>query len=345
MSDLRFAVIGTGYWAQYQLAAWGELEGVQCIALCDCVQEKADLLATKFGIARTYADAREMLESEHLDFVDIISDVHSHADLVALAAEYGLHAICQKPLARDLETARDMVARMRDAGCKLFVHENWRWQTPIRTVKRIIESRRLGEIVRGRIDYANSFPVFENQPFLKDLEHFILADMGTHILDVARFLWGEVDQLVSLTRRLHDDIAGEDVASVMMNMHDGVIVTCHLSYASKWEFDCFPEAFVAIEGSRGGLTMSPDYHLRIDDESGTEILQAQPPRYTWAHPDYGLVHSSIVDCHRDFLRDMRGEGRAETTGEDNLRTLELVYAAYVSASSRSVQHLDQGHRG
>ena len=59
-----------------------------------------------------------------------------------------------------------------------------------------------------------------------------------------------------------------------------------------------------------------------------------PPRYAWADPAYELVHASIVPCHADILRALRGEGRAETDVSDNLRTLSLVFAAYESAERR-----------
>jgi hypothetical protein len=49
-----------------------------------------------------------------------------------------------------------------------------------------------------------------------------------------------------------------------------------------------------------------------------------------------LIHSSIVECHRNLLGSLRGECEAETTGEDNLRTLELVFAAYESAETKTV---------
>ena len=53
--------------------------------------------------------------------------------------------------------------------------------------------------------------------------------------------------------------------------------------------------------------------------------------YSWADPSYALIHSSIVDCHRNLVDGLIGKGKAETTGEDNLRTLELVFGSYESA--------------
>ncbi len=339
MAPLRFAILGTGFWSRYQLAGWRELPGVECVALFNRTRQKAEALAKEFGVPAVYDDAGQLLLREQLDFVDIITDVGTHAQFVALAAQHAVPVICQKPMAPDLATARRMVQSCRAMGTPLFIHENWRWQTPIRAFKEVLASGRLGKIVRGRIDYANSFPVLDNQPFLKELEQFILTDIGTHILDVARFLWGEAGELYCQTRRIHPDIKGEDVATVMMRMADEVTVTANMSYASRWEFDRFPETFLYVEGSEGGESLGADFTLRVFTKDGNEERRVPPPDYAWAHPEYALIHASIVDCNRNLLAALRGEGAAETTGDDNLKTLELVFAAYDSAASGKVVKL------
>jgi len=94
-------------------------------------------------------------------------------------------------MAPSLADAEAMLRACRNAAVPLLIHENWRWQTPIRHVKDELASGRIGTPFRARIDFCTSFPVFDNQPFLKDADRFILADIGSHILDVARFLFGE----------------------------------------------------------------------------------------------------------------------------------------------------------
>jgi D-apiose dehydrogenase len=329
-------MIGAGFWSQFQLAAWRELDDVECVAVCDRVMEKAQALAGRFGVSRIYDDAAAMLAAERLDFVDVVTSPETHASLVCLAAAAGLPVICQKPLGPSLDVARDMVERCDVAGVPLLVHENWRWQAPLRAVKAVLASGRLGTIVRGRIDYANSYPVFVDQPFLKELDQFILTDIGTHILDVARFLWGEASELYCQTRRIHADIKGEDVATVMLRMDDDVTVTCNMSYASKWDLDRFPETFVAVEGSRGGVSLGPDFKVTITDGAGTEVHHVAPPLYEWSDPARALIHASIVACHRNLRDALGGGAAAETTGADNLRTLALVFGAYESARTGQV---------
>jgi predicted dehydrogenase len=87
------------------------------------------------------------------------------------------------------------------------------------------------------------------------------------------------------------------------------------------------------------VEVARDYWLRVTTEAGTQAKRHPPRRYGWADPDYAVVHASIVPCNASFLRALRGEGEAETTGEDNYKTLELVFAAYESARSGTAVRL------
>ncbi len=333
---LRFAVAGTGFWSRFQLAAWRELKGAECVALYNRTRGKAEALAREFGIPAVYDDAGEMLRRERLDFLDIITDVNTHSRFVHLAAEHGLPVVCQKPMAASLEEARQMLQACRRAGVPLYIHENWRWQTPIRQMKAELNAGRIGAPFRARIQYCTSFPVFDNQPFLREIDQFILTDMGSHILDVARFLFGEAGSLYCRSHRIHDDIRGEDVASVMMTTTGGMTVTCDLSYASRTEHERFPETYVFVEGTSGSLELGPDYWVRATTAEGTHARRYPPPRYSWADPAYDLVHASIVPCNADLLKALRGEGEAETSGADNVKTVQLVFASYESARTGQV---------
>jgi predicted dehydrogenase len=344
MNELRFAVLGAGFWAPYQLAAWQEVPGARCVAIYNRTRSKGEALARRFGIPAVYDDARELLVRERPDFVDIITDVGAHAEFVHLAAEHRVNAICQKPLAESLQAARAMEAACRDAGVSLLVHENWRWQTPIRRLKQVLDSGQIGRLFRARIQYSSSFPVFIKQPFLKELEQFLLMDIGTHILDVARFLFGEPWALFCRTARVHADIRGEDVATVMMAVDKQTSVVCEMSYASRLEHERFPETFILVEGDEGSAELAPDYWLRVTTAAGTHAQRHPPPRYAWAEPAYDLAQASIVPCNANLLSALRGEGPAETTAEDNLRTLELVFAAYESARTGRAVELDRSQR-
>ena len=115
-----------------------------------------------------------MLDQAELDFVDICTRPYSHAPLTKLAAERGLPVLCQKPFCENLEDAQELVEFCDRAGVRLMINENFRWQTPIRQFRKLLESGELGRIFRARVQFANSFPVFDNQPFLKELDQFDL---------------------------------------------------------------------------------------------------------------------------------------------------------------------------
>jgi predicted dehydrogenase len=348
MSNLRYAVFGTGFWSHFQIPAWNEVGGVELAAVYNRTVEKAEKVALKFGVPAVYGDPEALLKHEQIDFMDIITEIDAHAPLVYLAARYKVPVICQKPMAPDLATAEKMVSACREAGIPYFVHENWRWQAPVRALKAVLEAGEIGAPFRARIEMISGFPVFANQPFLRTLKRFILTDLGSHLLDTARFLFGEARSLYCQTRRVHPGIQGEDVATVMLEMDGkpagsaGITVTCNLAYAENYlEREAFPQTSFFIEGEKGSIEVGPGYWLRVTTKAGTLSRRVPPPRYPWADPAYDVVHASIVPCNADLLRALRGAGEAETTGEDNLKTVRLVFAAYDSAANRCAINLSQ----
>ncbi|MCI0539947.1 MAG: Gfo/Idh/MocA family oxidoreductase, partial [Verrucomicrobiales bacterium] len=252
-SPLRFAFFGAGFWAPCQLAAWRELKGARCVGLYNRTRAKAEKLAAQFAHDRmpaVYDDAAELLRCERLDFVDIATSNDTHEEFVLLAAKHRLPVICQKPMAPTLAACERMVAACRKAKVPLFIHENYRWQTPIRALATELKRGRIGPVFRARIDSISGFPDITMQPFLADLEQYILADLGTHILDVARFLFGEADSVFCRTQQVHQNIKGEDVATVMLGMKSGATVTCHLALAENFiERECFPQTLFFVEGA------------------------------------------------------------------------------------------------
>ena len=189
MKKLRFAVFGTGFWSNFQIPGWLESPNVELVALCDKDLSKAKAVGEKYHVNQIYQDPQELLDKEKIDFVDIITDVDTHVPLGMMAAKKGVHVVCQKPLAPSLEAAQSLIKTCKAQKVLLFANENFRWQAPIRRVKAIIDEGLIGTPFKGRISFCSAFPVFKNQPFLRDLDKFIILDVGSHILDVCRFLF------------------------------------------------------------------------------------------------------------------------------------------------------------
>ncbi len=334
MDKLKFAVLGCGFWSKFQIGAWSELEGAELVAVYNRTISKARKIAGYFKVPRVYDNPDELFAREKLDFVDIITDVGTHAHFVRLAVNHGIkHIICQKPMAPDFETAKEMVSLCRLSGARLYIHENYRWQAPVRRFGQIVGSGIIGNPFKARVSFLSGYPVFDNQPFLRDLDHFILTDMGSHVLDVVRFLFGECDSLWCQTRSVSKGIKGEDLAIVLMEMTNGMPVYTEMSYASIVEHDSFSTLHILVEGEKGSVYLGPGFEIRTTTRSGTTSEKVTFPSYSWADPDYIVNHESGIHINRDILEDIRGNGTAENTGEDNLETVRLIWACYNSAST------------
>jgi predicted dehydrogenase len=342
-TPLRFAVFGAGFWAPYQLSGWHEAGGVECVAIYNRTVKKAEALARQFCIPAVFDDPVRLLKETRPDFVDNITEVAGHKPLSLLCARARVPCICQKPLAASYQDAVAIVSAFRRARTRFFVHENWRWQTPMRYLHKLLDSRRIGVPLRARLTMVSGFDVFANQPALRDLDRFILTDLGTHLLDVARVLFGEARSLYCRTvRTLAPRVRGENLATVLLTMGQAEThVIVELGYArtplEPSVREVFPQTLVFIEGTRGSIELTGDYVVRLTTTQGTRVTRNAPPRYGWADPRYEVAQASIVPCCTDLLNGLRGAAGGETTGEDNLQTLRLVFAAYDSArTGRSV---------
>ena len=339
MKKLKFAIFGCGFWSQFQLGAWTELEGVECVALYNRTKSKAEELAKRFGVPRVYDDAEELLKHEELDFIDIITDVDTHEKFTLLGAKYGLNVICQKPLAPGYDAAKRMIKATKEAGVRFYVHENYRWQPQFRLVKKILDSGVIGKAFRCETAFVTAFPVFETQPFLAELREFALTDQGSHQFDVLRYLFGEAETIYCEKQTVNPSIKGEDVTTSILKMACGTVCIQKISFSSPLENEIFPQTTMLIEGDRGSIRLDAGFELSVTTPSGT-TKEIVPMRvYPWQTDRLKPEPPSIVDINQNILDDMLGSGKAENTGDDNFETVRLVWAAYESANSGRVVRL------
>jgi predicted dehydrogenase len=210
----------------------------------------------------------------------------------------------------------------------------------VRRFKQIIDSGIIGNPFKARVTFLSGFPVFDNQPFLKELDHFILTDMGSHVFDVCRFLFGECDELWCQTRAITPGIKGEDVAVIMMDMKNGMPVYTEMSYASIVEHDTFSTLNILVEGEKGSVFLGPGFEIRTTTRQGTDSEIVRFPSYSWADPDYIVNHESGIQINRNILNDIRGIGKAENTGDDNFESVKLVWASYKSSKTGEIVNLN-----
>ena len=341
MKNLRFAVFGCGFWSQFQIGAWKELEGAECVALYNRTKSKADALAKRFDVPRTYDDPEALMRNEELDFIDIITDVDTHERFTLLGARYKKDVICQKPLAPSYAAAKRMMKATQEAGVRFYVHENYRWQPQFRRVKEILDSGRIGRPFRCETAFLTAFPVFETQPFLAELTEFALTDQGSHQFDVLRYLFGEAKTIYCEKQTVNPTIKGEDVATSVLKMKNGVVCIQKISFSSPLEKEIFPQTLLLIEGDKGSIRLDGEFEICTTAAGGDTLKEIVPMRtYSWQTDRLKPEPPSIVDINRNILDDMLGRGKAENTGDDNFQTVKLVWAAYESAAAGKVIDLD-----
>jgi predicted dehydrogenase len=342
MKKLKGAVFGCGFWSQFQVGGWKELEQVEIVALYNRTREKAERIGKMFGISQIYDDAELLLkENPELDFIDIITDVGTHPHFVKMAAEHGKNVICQKPMAPSYEQAVEMVRACNSAGVKFYVHENYRWQPQIRRLKEIIDSGVIGTPFRCNSFWNTAFPLFETQPFLAGLEKFALTDQGSHQFDVLRYLFGEVKSIYCQIQTVNPTIKGEDVATSLLKMRNGMVCVQQISFSSPLEKEVFPQVLLVIEGNRGSVRLDAGYNFAVTAGGKTTYEKLTMEKYWWQTERLEPEPPSIVACNKDILNDMLGNKKAEITGADNFETVKLVWAAYKSAESGQNINMDE----
>jgi D-apiose dehydrogenase len=336
MSSFKGCLIGCGYVSQFHLDGWTRRKRGRLVAVCDLDESKAKA-ACKYGVCTAYTDAREMFRNEKPDFVEICTRPESHLGLVRLAAEHGIHVLCQKPIAPTLGELEEMIAICDQAGVRFMVHENFRWRSWYLRMKAELESGKLGTPFRLGVEMHDQRCLkpsgLADQPYFYQMPRLILYEIGPHAIDLARYLFGEPYQVFATSQRLGGQ-AGEDVVHMTLWYPQGRIGLLDMSWCtagrdtrSEWGLH-----HTWIEASGGTLRTRSDGQLEwFGVGQSTEVLPVT------IDPDpmvegYALTQAHFLDC-------LETGNRFATDGEDTLRTMKIVFAGYESAANQKVVKL------
>jgi predicted dehydrogenase len=330
--EIRIGVIGCGFYAQNHLHAWRDLagEGAVLAAVCDVDAGKTQAAGRSFGVP-SYTDATTMLATERLDAVDIVTRHDTHRALCELAIGKGVATIVQKPFAPSWEDCVAIVDAAEKAGVWLAVHENFRFQTPMRHVSRAIDSGAIGTPSWARIMFRTGFDVYRTQPYFYDEERLAIADVGIHVLDLARFFLGEVERISCETQRRNPKVKAEDTATMLLRHRSGAVSVVECTYEARRDPDPFPETLVEIEGEKGSITVLPGSRMRVTSNGTTTEEDIGSPLRSWTSDRWHVAQEGAFVACRHFLDCLQRGVPAETSGTDNLRTYALVDAAYRAA--------------
>jgi predicted dehydrogenase len=166
-------------------------------AIADITEEAAAEAARRFGFETSTGDWRKLVEDPSIDIVDIATPNNMHCEIAVAAATAGKHIFCEKPLARTSGEARKMLDAVQKAHITHMVAFNYRRTPAIALAKKFIDEGAIGQILNFRGTYLQDWSADPNAPLSWRFQREIagsgaLGDIGTHVLDLARYLAGEI---------------------------------------------------------------------------------------------------------------------------------------------------------
>jgi len=332
--SVAIGVVGCGFYAQNHLHAWADLKGEGAIlaGVCDRDATKAEAAGKKFDVPH-FTDMGKMLDSTKIELVDIATRMNTHRELAAIAAERGVGAVVQKPFAPTWGECLAIVEKARKHNAWLAVHENFRFATAMRNVKRALEQGTIGTANWARLSWRTGFDVYRGQPYLAEEEKLVIQDVGIHILDLARYFLGEVDYLTCETQKRNPKIRAEDTATIMMRHKSGAVSVVEATYAAKRGNDAFPETMLEIEGDGGSLIVTKGEKMTVTTQALTFEDSIGGPLLSWTSRPWHVSQEAVLHTNRHMFERFRDGKPADTSGEDNLKTYALVEAAYEAAKT------------
>ena len=324
------AMIGCGWFAENHLDAWRRIPEVEIVAAADLRLDRAQKFA-----ARAYSSAEEMLDHKPVDFVDIATHAASHLPMVRLAAERKLPIICQKPIAPDWMEALELVRAAEEAGVRLMIHENWRWQPWYRQAQKMVARGDIGVPIGygfrfRRRDGLGDEPYLEQAYFRKE-PRLIMQQALVHQMDTARFLFGDIASVYAQSSRRNPRILAEDQAILVVSHASGVHgwVDGHRFLNPNPPGPAMGDA--QLEGEDGVISI-----LATGDISLNNVR-------VWTSDVAPALYGG--DCVRatqlHFISCLKDGSPFESGGRSYLRTFAAVEAAYRSANEQRCVPLDE----
>ena len=270
---VRVGIIGCGGIANGKhMPSLKEVEGVEMVAFCDLIIEKAEKAAKQYGTpdAKVYTDYKELLKDESIEVVHVLTPNRSHADLTIDALYAGKHVMCEKPMAKNAADAKRMLDAAKATGKKLTIGYQHRQKAASQYAKQYIDTGALGEIY-----YANCYAIRRRGTpnwgvFLNEYEQGggPVVDIATHSLDLTLYLMNNYEPALvvgkthkALEHPEEGNIWGdngvsttplEEAASAMIVMKNGATIMLETSWALNTDSP-IPEGSCRLCGSRAGL--------------------------------------------------------------------------------------------
>ncbi|WP_206446691.1 Gfo/Idh/MocA family protein [Agrococcus sp. KRD186] len=211
MQDINIALIGGGFMGKAHSLAYAAMPMFFWPAparpirktVVDVTEELASTAADRFGWERYATSWQEVIDDPTIDVVDIATPNHLHAEIAIAAAEAGKHVICEKPLAPSAADAKRMLDAVERAGVVSAVAFNYRRTPAVALAKKYIDEGAIGTILNFRGTYLQDWSADPDSPLSWRFQKKIagsgaVGDIGSHVVDLARYLVGEISEVSSI---------------------------------------------------------------------------------------------------------------------------------------------------
>ncbi|MEX0714589.1 MAG: Gfo/Idh/MocA family oxidoreductase [Pirellulales bacterium] len=342
--------IGAGFiMADCHLVAYRQA-GFNPIAIASRTPARAQAVAERHAIGKVYAAYQELLADPKVEVVDIAVPPDVQLAVVKEAVKHKSHIrgiLAQKPLGIHYAQAKQIVSLCRRAGIKLAVNQNMRYDQSVRACKRLIERGYLGEPVFASID-MRAIPHW--MPWQQRLGWVTLRIMSIHHLDTFRFWFGDPQRVFASVR--------SDPRTARKFKHTDGICLYILEYANGFRAAAWDDVWAgpALEGAEADIAIRwrvegtegmargtigwPDYPRRTP--STLDFTTRRQPGY-WFQPRWKEVWfpDAFAGPMAQLLCALEDGSEPELSGRDNLKTMALVDACYLSAAEHRAVALSE----
>jgi predicted dehydrogenase len=300
--------------------------------------------ARRYGFERYVTDWRELVADPEVELFDNGGPNNLHAEPTLVAADAGKHVICEKPLGRDAAESYEIWQRVAAAGVVHMCAFNYRFVPAVRLARQLIEAGDLGEIHHFRGRYLQEWGATDAAVWRFEKEAAgsgALGDLGTHVVDLARYLVGEIASVSALTATFQPGREVDDAVEAAAEFESGAVGTIEATRFATGRKNAFQWE---INGSKGSIAFDMERLNELQVSEGSKgfrtelVTEADHPFWEWWWP-----HGHIIGWGDTFVHELEHllgaiAGRNEVaphgaTFEDGYRAAEVCDAIIRSAEN------------
>ena len=331
---IKFALIGCSPIAKKHAESLKRIKETKLSAVCDLNEQRAKALASEYGVP-CFTDYRRMLESEKdIDVVTVLTPTGDHAKRVLDLMPHHKHIVVEKPMALRLEDADRMIRSCDEAGIKLFVVQQNRYNRPIRILREALVAGRFGKLVMGtiRVRWCRRDSYYKEAPWRGTwaADGGVLTNQASHHIDMLVWMMGEVESVVSMTARRLADIEAEDTGVAILKFRNGALGVVEATTATRPK-DL--EGSISVLGEKGSVVvggfamdklMTWEFENPIAEDRNVFQTDGENPKdFAWNHTEY----------LRGVVETVKNGKKALVDGPEGRKSLELINALYESAKT------------